>query len=1228
MKHTKIWRIPKPNPALQEIFTLKLGISGVVAQILINRGITSIDEARVFLAAQKDFLHDPFLMKDMGKAVERILQAVDNGENVRIFGDYDVDGITSTSILMRVLKILNARVDYYIPERLTEGYGLNREVISLSATEGISLIVTVDSGISAVDEVEFANDNGIDVIITDHHEPPLIIPRAVAAVNPKQSDCQYPFKELAGAGVAFKLGQALLNSRNLALPDDLLELVCLGTVADIVSLKGENRILVKNGLNYLAATKSIGFKSLIEQCGLNCEDLTSRHIAFQIAPKINAAGRLGDAAMGVKLLLSDNPEEAFALSAELCALNEERQAIEAGIYKEAVRIIESDGIDLTRHKVIVLAREGWHLGVIGIVASRLVQEYYRPVVLLNIDGDTAKGSARSIPSFSIFEALRSSEQYLEKYGGHRMAAGLTLAIDNLASFSKAVNEYADQVLVEDDLLPEVFIDSEIDFNSIDEKLFCQLQMLAPFGSDNPYPVLACRNTSVLEHRTIGSDGKHLKMRVSENKYILDAIGFNLGSHKKMLDLEDRFDVVFALEKNEWRGKTMLQLNVKDFKPSIYADNPFQDKEQTNNSFIDNLFQNAITYLSDDFYRNIADKEEFYTKVAGVTFEDRQQVVAGLYEGERLNLLRELNNPYDSNAVKVETAVGVQVGYLNARLAKHVAPLIDCGERYLVFVSQVTGGGEKNYGANIIVQKALQENTEEHRQKLKQVREELVGLSDDDLADKIRCILLGDNPYRNKQLEAIENLFNGDNTLAVFGTGRGKSAVFQSTAAFKALRHHEMTIILYPLRALVNDQFENMSVRLGRLGLRIYRGNGSISTIERAALFEALEKEEIDILLTTPEFVNHHMRKLQNMKKKVGFFVVDESHHIGLSSHSHRAIYKRLGEIASALGQPTLFGVTATANDEVADEIVDTLKIEKVVIDPHERTNLKLVDKREWHDKNRYLMQIIGAGEKTIIYVNSRLRSVELAAMLREGLPKLADRIIFYHAGLGSEQRNTIEHMFRTGDVTTVVSTSAFGEGIDIPDVKNVVLYHLNFNFTEFNQQCGRCGRNGETAHIHLVCNRRDAGINQFILEAASPDRDSLAKLYTILREHCEKSGPVTSTNDDLAKLLREAGVRHARPNLVTAGLGILEELDLIQRESIGRQRQIFMQPTDQAKNLEDSLRFAEGQEEIRVFKDFEKYFFQATSEELLSFINKPIFPTKYFMRQDGDSVQATAGTGV
>lgn len=1253
---TKIWRLAKAQPVLKEIFAQKLGLPPIVAQILANRGILTLDDARIFLNGDLSHLHDPFLLKDMDSAVERVNKAVAAGEKIIVYGDYDADGITSTALLFGVLKELGADAGYYIPRRMEEGYGLNIPSIEKFIDQGVTLIITVDCGVSAAAEISFARERGVDVVVTDHHEPPAELPPALAIVNPKRRDCSYPFKELAGVGVAFKLAQALTSAgagkgtgigaapvQEEPLPEILrrrLDIVALGTVADIVPLKGENRILVKAGLAQMDRTCHPGLQALIQVGGLAGKPLDANRLAFGLAPRLNAAGRIGDAQLAAELLLTGDQERASQLAGILDRANEERQTVEAGIFEEAVEMIESAG--LAQNRVLVLARPGWHVGVIGIVASRLVQKYYRPAVLLSVAEEVAKGSARSIPGFNIYAALAACDTLLAKYGGHNQAAGLTLAARHVDDFYAALETHAQEIIAEEHLTRQVIIDGEISLPDLTRDLYRQLERLAPFGCDNPGPVLVSRGTQVVDCRNVGTDGSHLKMRLQTEQCVMDAIGFGLGGRAGSLDALAGLDVAFALEQNEWNGRVNLQLNLKDLKPSHVSDNPFADSAAAGGAacnqhksdgesgvadgagsameFLDELFSKAPELLVDDYYRDIGERDEFYTKAAGVTFENRQDIVRQLREGERLNLVREADNVHDPNAIRIERADGSQVGYLNTRLAKNLAPYIDRGEQYLTLVSQVTGGGDRSYGVNIVVQKVTEADRTARLQELKNIRDRLEALPDDVLRDQIRAALLGVQDYREKQREALDCLFMGFNTLAIFGTGRGKSAVFQTMAAYKALRDNELTVILYPLRALANDQYEAMAANFAPLGLRVCRGNGSLSAAERAELFGALETGEIDILLTTPEFVSHHLEKIWAMPKKIGFLVADESHHIGTASASHRPAYKQLDRLLEQLGAPLTLAVTATAGDEVADEIISVMNIEKVIIDPHIRENLRLVDKRDVIDKNGYIRELVWPEEKTIVYVNSRLKALELALYLRETVTHLAPRIAFYHAGMNQKQRATVEKLFRTGEIAVVIATSAFGEGIDIPDIRHVVIYHLNFSFTEFNQQSGRAGRNGQKAEIHLLCGQRDLAINRFILDATAPDREFLSKLYLVLKDRAKQRHPVEDTNDELAQALQKAGIRGARDSAVSAGVGILEEIGLVQREIIGRDRKITLcPPPDKKIELDSSLRYMEGQQEKDCFAEFQAMFFQAGADSLLDLVNRPIYPGKYLNREVGSA---------
>jgi len=588
MKKTNMkWRFRQGDRALQYILNCELSISPLLAGLLVNRGIYTVEEARLFLSGKLDDMHNPFLMKDMDRAVPRVVRALHNGEKIVIYGDYDVDGITSTAILVSVLRRLGGDVKYYIPNRLEEGYGLHAEVLEQLYEEGCRLLVTVDCGIGSVAEAALARKMGIDLIVTDHHEPPPILPEALAVVKPKRPDCTYPFKSLAGVGVALKFVQAFAEAAG-GEPDmwkEYLDLACLGTVADIVPLKEENRILVKYGLEQLSRSTKPGLKALMsvslgsasgseaqsreskagsdEQCGIGEEVLSPHEVGFYLAPRLNAAGRVGNPLLGVELLLSDEEEEAFCMATELQRENQERQKLEAEALKEALEMLE-DNKELVQSKVVVLASPNWHAGVIGIVASRLVDKFYRPVLLIALDGSEGKGSARSIPGFDMYRALKNCSEFLTGYGGHAQAAGFSIASDRVENFRKAINEYAEGVLDKTDFVPVLELDGIVSGEILTKQLAEELKLLAPFGHCNPAPLLVCRDVTILASREVGRGGSHLKMLLRAGKTVFDGIGFSLGKYSPLLAASRRVDVAFVPQINEWNGKRALQLEVKDF----------------------------------------------------------------------------------------------------------------------------------------------------------------------------------------------------------------------------------------------------------------------------------------------------------------------------------------------------------------------------------------------------------------------------------------------------------------------------------------------------------------------------------------------------------------------------------------------------------------------------------------------------------------------------------------
>ncbi|AQS58359.1 single-stranded-DNA-specific exonuclease RecJ [Desulforamulus ferrireducens] len=566
MHRSKVWRVKAPNPALQQILSWEVGISKVLAQLLINRGIYTVDQAKAFLGSELDRMFSPWLMKDMDKAVERVLAAKAKGEQILVYGDYDVDGITGTSVLVLALRQLGCRVNYFIPLRLEEGYGLNKDALERAVEQGVSLIVTVDCGISGAEEVAAAKALGLDVLITDHHEPPTELPQAVAVVNPKRRDCSYPFKELAGVGVALKLIQALYQRAGLAQShwEEYLDLVCLGTVADIVPLQGENRILVKHGLNKIINTKRPGLQALIKVSGIKSENIGTRELGFGLAPRLNAAGRMGDASLGVELLLTSDPTVAEQLAEQLNKGNQERQQVEAGVLTEALAMVEADP-QLANSKVLVLASENWHPGVIGIVASRLVDRFYRPVFMISLEEGKGKGSARSIPGFNLYQAMVSCQDYFDQFGGHAMAAGFSIPENKIADFRQALNQLAEEILTEEHLTPNLDLDALISLNELSIDTVQELDQLSPYGHANPGPILGCCEATVLNCREVGKNGGHLKMRVREEQVVLDGIGFNLASYSEMLATQDTVDLAFIPSINVWNGRSSVQLEVKEFK---------------------------------------------------------------------------------------------------------------------------------------------------------------------------------------------------------------------------------------------------------------------------------------------------------------------------------------------------------------------------------------------------------------------------------------------------------------------------------------------------------------------------------------------------------------------------------------------------------------------------------------------------------------------------------------
>ena len=560
----KKWQICEINQDKINEIKKQYNISNLLATILVNKNITTKQDIELFLNPTRNDFYNPFLMNDMEIATNRIIKAMDNQEKVIIYGDYDVDGITSITVLKSFLCDIGLNADYYIPNRLEEGYGLNKNAIDKIYEQGYKLMITVDCGISAVEEIKYENSLGLEVIVTDHHEPIEELPKALAVIDNKRKDSTYPFRELAGVGVSFKVIQALGQKLNLKEETYLkyLDIVCVGTISDIVPLVSENRVIAKLGLKLIKQTKNMGLRSIINSSGYN--QINSTTISFGVAPRINACGRMGKAEEALNLLLSKDIYEVNKLTQKLNEHNRERQEIEKAIFEDAVYKIEKN--HLKKNRTIVLAGKNWHHGVIGIVSSKITEMYFKPSILLSLEEGMGKGSGRSIPGFDLHDALMRCEDSIEKFGGHSMAVGIAVKEDNLNEFYEKFEKIAEEHKIEE-IIPIVNVDAKVELSEINKTMVEDLKELEPYGEANKMPVFAFKNVKIDSIRAL-SEGKHLKLTLRENNQIVNAIGFNMGKLVDEYRIGDKVDIAGVLEVNTFNGVDNLQINIKDIMKSL------------------------------------------------------------------------------------------------------------------------------------------------------------------------------------------------------------------------------------------------------------------------------------------------------------------------------------------------------------------------------------------------------------------------------------------------------------------------------------------------------------------------------------------------------------------------------------------------------------------------------------------------------------------------------------
>ncbi len=1092
----------------------ELGLPHFVAATLYGRGHRTPEQARAFLNPSLEIdWGNPYDIPGLAGVVDALEAAIAAKKRIMVYGDFDLDGISATTVLTRGLRALGAFAIPFIPRRFEEGYGVSDAAIERLLQEKPDFIVTVDCGIASKDEVRKLCDLGIEVAVTDHHEAADLVPTGVPVADPKlESTCESTV--LAGVGVALKVVQAIGSRRGFPhLWRSYTDFAALGTVADLMPMIGENRALVADGLERMNESPRPCIAALLDVAGIADKSLTATNLSFSLIPRLNAAGRMGDAELALQLLLCDSFAEAHELAEKLEAVNDERRSIEL----ELSELAEEQAREIYHgERVLVVAGEGWHEGVKGIVASRLANAYGVPTLLFTISGDEARGSGRSFGDVNLFAAVESAADLTTRFGGHEAAVGVTLPVANLEAFRERLCAFMDK-LPADDFHASLVADAVVDLAELTIPSVGLLDMLAPFGQENPQPLYVARNVSLRAMRAVGADKNHFSCVLTNGHASVSAIMFHCKNIETLLQTETVVDAVFTAQIDEWRGRKSVKAMLEALCPARGCG------------------ALAACLASDDLC-----------------------MVDGLYQCSESNAF-----PDAAGAVKRE---GAPEGPAIANGAKSPRAVWEARA--------------KEEGAALIPA----------------ILEQILGSR---------------LPHASQKL-ILERLAEGSSILGVMATGRGKTLAFQTYATWRALANHEASVFVYPLRALIADQAFHLSLALAPFGITVKVLTGEASPDERKEVFSSLADGSCDIVLTTPEFLAFHAEELAACGR-IGFVAIDEAHHVGQSSTTNRPAYRELGDIMARLGDPRVLAVTATAPDMVAEQIDGVLKLEEGVIDETSRENLCLDDRRNIASRDEYLANLIAAGEKSVIYVNSREYAMSLARTLRRRVPQMSPLIGFYHAGLTREERQTIEGMFRRGTLEVLVATSAFGEGIDIPDIRHVVLYHLPFNEVELNQMAGRAGRDGLPSQIHLLFGREDRLVNESLLAELAPNREMMARLYRRLRTLQRKNaeGFFAIGNRMLAAMVSDE--RHPLSAL-SAGcsVAVFRELGLIETKTTneGNESIQWVRVVEDAAKVEltDSARYREGIAERESFEAFCDWVLRATSDRILDRVIHPIVP--------------------
>ena len=1107
---TAQFSIREADPAVVARLQHDLGLPRFIAATLVGRGITTVRAAKRFLSPSLDRdWANPYDIPGLAEVADGLIAAIKAKKRIVVFGDFDLDGISATTVLTRGLRALGACAFPFIPRRFEEGYGITAAAFERARELSPDVIVTVDCGIACKHEVAEIVKTGIEVYITDHHEAADLVPEDVCVADPKMHPgC--PSAILAGVGVALKLVQ-MMGSR-LGFPHlwrSYTDFATLGTVADLMPMRDENRALVADGLSRMNENPRPCIAALLATTGQAGKPMSATNLSFSLIPRLNAAGRMGNADLALDLLMCDNYAECCTMAEALEDVNNQRRAIEA----ELSDIARAQAGEIYHgQRALVVAGEGWHEGVKGIVASRLVNTYGVPSLLFTVDGDEARGSGRSVGNVNLFEAVESLSHLTTRFGGHGAAVGVTIPTKNLKKFAEGLDAYM-QKLPEAAFHPMTCVDAVVDLSELTLETVAFVDRLAPFGQENPQPVYLARNVTLVNTRAVGQGKDHFACTLTNGRASVAGIMFHCPAIDALLVNDAVVDAAFTVQIDEWRGRHSVKAMLEAVAPA-----------RTCCALEACLDPDALAFFADKFAESDED-----LLAAEAADEDAPAGEPGLAERRRKWEEVAARDPKGLEAAVIEAIIG--------KASLHPA-----------------------------------------------------------------------------QRQILDALAADRSTFAVMATGRGKSLCFQVHAAVRALMSHDASLFIYPLRALIADQVFHLRASLERFGVASAVITGESTPEERARVYAGLADGTIDIVLTTPEYLMFHTDELA-ASGRIKFVVVDEAHHIGQAKAGQRVAYTQLGHALARLGAPTVLAVTATANDDIADDIDEVLPVRESVIDETARENLFVDDQRNISHRDDYLASLVATGEKTVVYVNSREHSVALARLLRRRVPQLACLIGFYNAGLSRAERKRVEELFRNDDLKVLVATSAFGEGVDIPNIRHVVLYHLPFSDVEFNQMSGRAGRDGKPAWVHLLYGRGDAALNERILAEATPDHDVMAQVYRRLR-HLQRECP----NDyfrvgdaDLAETSSDC-FRAVSPTSAACGLAVFRELGLIETRTVYEEGRpaLWVRVREGADRVEltDSVRYREGIDERTGFGGFCNWALGCDAQGLTIRLSHPIVPKR------------------